>query len=121
MHWTRPRVSGYPAATTEPTSRSTTRDNAAGDARSRRRGRPRFDWGDDRPPETPWHDTVIYEMHVKGFTKRHPDVPEELRGTYAGLASEPAIDYLQRLGVTAVELMPVHHFVDDEPPARARA
>jgi isoamylase len=74
---------------------------------------PAFTWGDDRPPGTPWHDTIIYELHVKGFTRLHPDVPEPLRGTYAGLASEPAIRYLKELGVTAVELMPVHHHVDD--------
>ncbi|NIP73135.1 MAG: glycogen debranching protein GlgX [Gammaproteobacteria bacterium] len=72
-----------------------------------------FTWGEDRPPRTPWHDTVIYEMHVKGFTIRHPDVPPVLRGTYAALATQPVIDYLQRLGVTAVELMPIHSFIDD--------
>jgi glycogen operon protein len=72
-----------------------------------------FSWGDDRAPRTPWRDTVIYEMHVKGFTKRHPDVPEQLRGTYAGLATLPVIEYLKRLGVTAVELLPVHAFVDE--------
>ena len=72
-----------------------------------------FTWGDDKPPRTPWHDTLIYELHVKGFTMRHPDVPPALRGTYAGLATAPAIDHLRRLGVTAVELMPVHAFVDD--------
>jgi isoamylase len=74
---------------------------------------PSFTWGDDRPPRTPWHRTVIYEVHVKGFTARHPDVPPELRGKYAGLASPPAVEYLQHLGVTAVELLPVHHFVRD--------
>ena len=74
---------------------------------------PAFDWGNDRPPRRRWRDTVIYETHVKGFTRRHPEVPERLQGTYAGLASEPAIAHLQRLGVTAVELMPVHHFIDD--------
>lgn len=74
---------------------------------------PAFTWGDDRPPKTPWHETVIYEMHVKGFTQLHPLIPAPLRGTYAGLASEPAIRHLKRLGVTAVELMPVHAFVDD--------
>jgi glycogen operon protein len=68
-----------------------------------------FTWGDDRPPNVPWHETIIYETHVKGFTYRHAEVPEALRGTYAGLASEPALRHLQRLGVTAVELMPVHH------------
>jgi glycogen operon protein len=72
-----------------------------------------FTWGDDRPPHTPWHKTLIYEVHVKGFTKLHPDVPEKLRGTYTGLASEAAIRHLQDLGVTAVELMPVHHFLRD--------
>jgi isoamylase len=70
---------------------------------------PAFTWGDDTPPRTPWHETVIYELHVKGFTRLHPDVPEELRGTFAGLATEAPIDYLKSLGVTAVELLPVHH------------
>ncbi len=74
---------------------------------------PAFTWGDDRPPRTPWHDTVIYEMHVRGFTMQHPDVPPQLRGTYAALATAPVIDHLQRLGVTAVELMPIHSFVQD--------
>jgi glycogen operon protein len=74
---------------------------------------PAFTWGDDRPPAVPWHDTVIYELHVKGFTMQHPDVPPPLRGTYAGLASAPVIEYLRRLGVTTVELMPVHAFIDD--------
>ncbi len=72
-----------------------------------------FSWGDDRPPKTPWHKTVIYEVHVKGFTARHPDVPKPLRGTYAGFVSPRSIEYLMRLGVTAVELLPVHHFVVD--------
>ncbi|MEO7852913.1 MAG: glycogen debranching protein GlgX [Rubrivivax sp.] len=72
-----------------------------------------FSWGDDKPPRVPWHDTVIYELHVRGFTKMHPDVPEALRGTYAGLASAPMIEHFKRLGVTTVELMPVHSFVDD--------
>jgi glycogen operon protein len=74
---------------------------------------PRFRWGKDRPPRTPWHKTVIYELHVKGFTKLNPKIPQALRGTYAGLASPAAIGYLKNLGVTAVELMPVHHHVDD--------
>lgn len=74
---------------------------------------PAFTWGDDRPPRTPWHDTIIYELHVKGFTQRHPDIPLPLRGTYAGLGTAAVIDHLKRLGVTAVELMPVHAFVDD--------
>ena len=72
-----------------------------------------FTWGDDKLLRTPWNDTVIYELHVKGFTFRHPDIPEAHRGTYAGLSSEPAIEHLKRLGVTAVELMPVHTFLDD--------
>jgi isoamylase len=74
---------------------------------------PAFTWGDDAPPRTPWHETVIYELHVRGFTRLHPEVPEELRGTYAGLATEPVLDHLTRLGVTAVELMPVHHHAYD--------
>jgi len=72
-----------------------------------------FTWGDDRPLRTPWHDTVIYELHVKGFTVQHPEVPPPYRGTYAGLATEPVIEHLKRLGVTAVELMPVHTFISD--------
>jgi glycogen operon protein len=74
---------------------------------------PSFDWEGDRPPRTPWHETVIYEVHVKGFTQLHEHVREDLRGTYAGLASEPALEYLQSLGVTAVELLPIHHVVDE--------
>lgn len=74
---------------------------------------PAFTWGEDRPPRTPWHKTLIYELHVKGFTQRMPGVPDELRGTYGGLCTEPAIQHLLALGVTAVELMPVHHHVDD--------
>ncbi len=72
-----------------------------------------FDWGDDRAPGTPWADSVIYEAHVKGFTMRHPEIPPERRGTYAGLAHPAAVDHLVRLGVTAVELLPVHHFVSE--------
>ncbi len=72
-----------------------------------------FTWSDDRPPRTPWHRTVIYECHVKGLTKRHPHVPEHVRGTYLGLASDAIIDHLLSLGVTAVELLPVHHFAID--------
>jgi glycogen operon protein len=72
-----------------------------------------FDWGDDRPPGTALADSLIYELHVKGFTRLHPDVPEPLRGTYAGLGHPAAIAHLQRLGVTAVELLPVHQFVHD--------
>jgi len=72
-----------------------------------------FTWGDDRPPAIPWHDTVIHELHVKGYTQQHPEVPPNLRGTYAGLATAPVIAHLKKLGVTAVELMPVHAFIDD--------
>lgn len=72
-----------------------------------------FNWGRDRRPETHWSDTVIYEVHVKGMTARHPDLPEHLRGTYAGLASPPIIGYLKDLGITAVELLPVHQRADD--------
>ncbi|HYG37300.1 MAG TPA: glycogen debranching protein GlgX [Cytophagales bacterium] len=72
-----------------------------------------FDWENDSAPKVPYHKSVIYETHVKGFTKLHPDIPEEMRGTYAGLAHSITIDYLKKLGITAVELMPVHHFVTD--------
>ena len=73
-----------------------------------------FDWGDDAPPATPLADSVLYEIHVKGATRQHPDVPEALRGTYAGLASAPMIRHLKRLGVTAVKLLPIHCFLDEE-------
>ena len=72
-----------------------------------------YDWAGDRPPGVPWADTVIYELHVRGFTKLHPEVPEELRGTYAGLAHPAAIGHLTTMGVTAVELLPVQHFVSE--------
>src|SRR5690606_28212982 len=75
---------------------------------------PGFSWGDDRPLRTPWHDTVIYEAHPKGLTQLNTDLPEEMRGTYAGLADRRVIRYLKSLGVTAIELMPVHHFVHDQ-------
>jgi isoamylase len=74
---------------------------------------PYFDWGSDRHPEHEYHNTVIYEAHVKGLTELHPDVPEELRGTYAGIAHPAIIEHLEQLGVTAIELMPVHQFVQD--------
>ena len=74
---------------------------------------PHFDWGGDRLPDTPLHESVIYEAHVKGMTRCHPEVPEELRGTYAGLAHPAVIHHLRSLGVTAIELMPVHQFVHD--------
>src|SRR5207244_5180776 len=73
-----------------------------------------FSWGEDKRPETPLSETVIYEVHVKGFTKLWQDVPEQLRGTYAGVANEQAVRYLKNLGVTAVELLPVHTHLDDK-------
>ncbi|MBM7769900.1 glycogen operon protein [Actinokineospora baliensis] len=74
---------------------------------------PFFDWANDRPPKTPYNETVIYEAHVRGLTMQHPGVPPEMRGTYAGLAHPAVIEHLQRLGVTAIELMPVHQFLHD--------
>ena len=73
-----------------------------------------FDWGDDAAPEIPWSQTVVYETHVQGLTKTHPHVPDELQGTYAGLASPPMLEYLTGLGVTAVELLPVHQFLSEQ-------
>lgn len=75
---------------------------------------PIFDWEGDKPPRIPWHQTLIYEMHVKGFTMRHPEVPDPIRGTYAGLAHPAIIDYLKKLGITAIELLPIHQFVRDK-------
>ncbi len=72
-----------------------------------------FPWGDDRHPEVPWADAVIYEAHVRGFTMRHPDVPAHQRGTYAAMGSPPVVEHLQRLGITTLELLPVHHFVSE--------
>ena len=74
---------------------------------------PAFTWGDDRRPDVPWHDMVIYEAHVRGQTAQHPEVPPALRGTYAGLACAPVIEHLKRLGVTSVELMPLHAIIDE--------
>ena len=71
-------------------------------------------WSSDRAPDRPLHDTVVYEVHVKGFSKLCPHIPEKIRGSYAGLGSSWAIDYSTNLGITAVELMPVHQFVDDK-------
>ena len=76
-------------------------------------GDPYFDWGNDRPPDTPLHETVIYEAHVRGMTMRHPRVPAELRGTYSGIAHPAIVQHLRDLGITAIELMPVHQFVQD--------
>ncbi|HRD91695.1 MAG TPA: glycogen debranching protein GlgX [Accumulibacter sp.] len=88
------------------------RDNHAGMPKCRVID-PAFTWGNDRAPNIPWSDMVIYEMHVRGFTMKHPEVAPALRGTYAGLATAPVIDHLKRLGVTSVELMPVHAFIND--------
>ncbi|HEX5043557.1 MAG TPA: glycogen debranching protein GlgX, partial [Candidatus Polarisedimenticolaceae bacterium] len=74
---------------------------------------PFFDWGNDRRLEVPWHETIVYEAHVKGLTMRHPEVPPEMRGTYAGLTHPSVLRHLRSLGVTAVELLPVHQFVHD--------
>ena len=74
---------------------------------------PFFDWGDDRPPRTAYHDTVIYESHVRGLTMRHPEIPEEQRGTYAGLGHPAMLEYLNSIGVTAVELLPVHQYIPE--------
>ena len=74
---------------------------------------PAFAWEQDRPPRTPWPHTLIYELHVKGMTARHPEVPPEWRGTYTGLTHPPLLDYFHQLGVTAVELLPVHQFLDE--------
>ena len=73
-----------------------------------------FDWGNDVPPAIPWSDSILYEIHVKGATRQHPGVPEHLRGTYAGLASPAMLEHLKRLGITAVNLLPVHCFLDEE-------
>jgi isoamylase len=72
---------------------------------------PAFSWGNDTPPRTPWHKTLIYELHIKGFTMRHPEVPPEMRGTYAAMTHPAVIEYLRRLDITAVELLPVHQFI----------
>ena len=88
------------------------RDNAAFAALARVID-PAFDWGHDERPNTAWHKTIIYEAHVKGFTKKMPGVPENLRGTYAGMGSDAAIEHMTKLGITAVELLPVHYHIND--------
>jgi isoamylase len=75
---------------------------------------PSFDWEGDKPPKIPYHKTIIYETHVRGFTKTHQDLPEHIRGTYAAMAHPVTITYLKTLGITAIELMPVHHFIIDK-------
>jgi len=105
-----PAIFGYDAA--DPTLRSDL-DSAPYTQRSVVVGDDRFDWGDDKPLRHRWRDTVIYETHVKGMTALHDRVPEELRGTYAGLATPAVVDYLKDLGITAVELLPVQQFVSE--------
>jgi isoamylase len=116
-----PSLFSYPFSDTRQATTGTTPDDAdsLGHTMVSVVVNPFFDWGHDRPPATPYHETVIYEAHVKGLTMRHPDVPEELRGTYAGLAHPAVIEHLTKLGVTAIELMPVHQFVTD-PSLRAK-
>ncbi len=111
IHWS-DALFGYEIGNSQKDLSFDKRDSAAGILKSRVVDTA-FTWGDDKPLKIPWHDTIIYELHVKGFTQLHPDIPKPLRGTYAGLASEPAIEHLKQLGVTAVELMPVHAFLDD--------
>lgn len=72
-----------------------------------------FTWGDDRPPRTDWHESIIYEVHVRGFTMEHPDIPKHQRGTFAGMAAPATVQYLQKLGVTAIELLPIQYFLHD--------
>jgi isoamylase len=103
---------GYPIGGTEEDLAADDRDSAAGMPKCVVID-PAFTWGDDRPPKTPWNRTVIYEAHVRGLTILHPEVPDDIRGTFLALAHDPIIDHLISLGITAVELMPVHQFVAD--------
>ncbi|MGZ4198397.1 MAG: glycogen debranching protein GlgX [Solirubrobacteraceae bacterium] len=109
VHW-HPAVYGHAA---DDPNRADDQDSAPRVPRSVVMAAGDFDWGDDGRPGTVMADSIFYEVHVKGFTKLHPDVPEQLRGTYAGLAHPAAVDHLKRLGVTAVELLPVHTYVND--------
>jgi len=111
VDWTQP-VFGYPLGDPGADLVMDERDSAAGIPRGVVVDNA-YDWEGDRPPRTPWHRTVIYEAHVKGLTMRHPKVPPELRGTYAGVAHPAVIEHLRSIGVTALELLPVHDFVDD--------
>jgi isoamylase len=103
---------GYRVGATGDDSVPDTHDNAAGMLKGQVID-PAFSWGDDRSPAIPWHEMVVYELHVRGFTLNHPGVPPPLRGTYAALSTAPIIDHFKRLGITSVELMPIHAFVDD--------
>jgi isoamylase len=109
LRW-RPEIFGYKGD--DPCGPADDRDSAPFVPRAMV-ANPYFDWGDDRHPHTAWHKTVIYEAHVKGLTARHPEVPPEHRGTYRGLSHPAVIEHLLSLGVTAIELMPVHHFVSE--------
>ncbi len=106
-----PEIFGYKLETEDDTTFDT-RDSAPSMIKSRVID-PAFTWGDDRPPATPWDQTLIYETHVRGYTKRHPEVPPDLRGTYRGLSRPEIIRHMRSVGVTAVELLPVHGMVDD--------
>jgi isoamylase len=109
------QIDGHPALFSydfgDPDSFNT--DDSAGHTMTSVVINPYFDWGHDRPPNREYHESVIYEAHVKGLTMQHPGIPDELRGTYAGLAHPAIIDHLVSLGITAIELMPVHQFVND--------
>jgi isoamylase len=108
-------LSGYPLRSTDP-DRDLVSDpqDSAGAMPKSLVIDPAFPWGDDSAPQTPWHRTVIYEAHVKGMTKLHPEVPEHLRGTYLGLVTTPIIHHLKSLGITAIELLPVHHIAAEQ-------
>jgi glycogen operon protein len=110
VDWKQP-IFGYDVASGD-TNKMSTEDSVSGVPKSVVIDT-RFDWGNDSYPETPLPDSVIYEVNVRGYSIRNPMVPEHLRGAYAGLASEPSINYFKKLGVTAVELLPVHHFIDE--------
>ncbi|WP_084352163.1 glycogen debranching protein GlgX [Millisia brevis] len=123
-----PETPAQPAATEETAEQVEEQQVRADDTRSNERPgydslghtmttvvvNPFFDWRNDRPPRRPYHETIIYEAHVKGMTATHPDIPEDMRGTYMGLAHPAIINYLTNLGVTAIELMPVHQFMHDQ-------
>jgi len=111
IDWQQP-VLGYDPQDPSQDLKADSRDSAAGVPKSVVVD-DRYDWQGDAPPNIPWADTIIYETHVRGFTKLHPEVPEAQRGTYAGLASPAVLSYLKALGITAVELLPVHAFADD--------
>ncbi|HLJ15139.1 MAG TPA: glycogen debranching protein GlgX [Bryobacteraceae bacterium] len=110
--WNAP-VFGYPLGDPEADLKKDDRDDAAAVPKSVVTA-PNFDWQHDHPPQIPLHDSIIYEVHVKGLTISHPGLPESIRGTYAGLAHPVIIEHFKKLGVTAIELMPVHAFIDDK-------